>query len=192
VLIRLIDLSLLKISIGLIRLEIVAGWSYRHSPEDAEVARSSQELNEHTYEIRFKAAQSERQSGIPRAGAVTVVNPLRISRRILFSERYRPLVRQRPRQHEVRRCGSPMNNLPLAVDLDHGPVGLHVDDLAPAKPPDEPGALEVIKRARWMAPKQARGIPAELGSALGISIRTRCRCFRVYGLERGKMNFAPG
>jgi hypothetical protein len=60
-----------------------------------------------------------------------------------------------------------MNDLPLAIDLDHGPVGVHVDDLAPAEPPDEPGALEVIKRAPWMASKQARGIPAEVGSAHG-------------------------
>jgi hypothetical protein len=46
------------------------------SSEDAEAARSSQELNEHTYEIRIKAAQSERRSDIPGAAAVTIVNPL--------------------------------------------------------------------------------------------------------------------
>ena len=35
------------------------------SSEDAEAARSSQEFNEHTYEIHIKAAQSEQRSDIP-------------------------------------------------------------------------------------------------------------------------------
>ena|SRR5215467_12087620 len=57
------------------------------SSEDAEVAESSQELNEHTYEIRNKTAQSKRRSDIPGAAAVTVANPLPASVAGFFFQR---------------------------------------------------------------------------------------------------------
>jgi hypothetical protein len=33
------------------------------------------------------------------------------------------------------------------------PSDYMADDRAPAEPPDEPGALQVVQRARWMAGK---------------------------------------
>jgi hypothetical protein len=34
-----------------------------------------------------------------------------------------------------------MDDLLLAVDLDHRPVGVHADNLAGAEAPEQPGAL---------------------------------------------------
>jgi hypothetical protein len=59
-----------------------------------------------------------------------------------------------------------MDNLLLAVDLDHGPVGVHVGDLAAAEPPHQPGALQVFHRAPRMTCEHTRGVPAEISGAL--------------------------
>jgi hypothetical protein len=60
-----------------------------------------------------------------------------------------------------------MNDLPLTVDLDHGPVGVHADDLAAADAPEQARTLQVIQRAPWMTCEQTLGVPAEASGALG-------------------------
>jgi len=50
----------------------------------------------------------------------------------------------------------------LAVDLDHGPVGVHLGDLAAGDALHQTGAGQVIQRAHGMTSEQGVGIPAEV------------------------------
>ena len=60
-----------------------------------------------------------------------------------------------------------MDDLLLAVDLDHRPVGVHADDPAAGEAPEQTGAVEVIEGACWVTSEQARGVPAEVGRSFG-------------------------
>ena len=60
-----------------------------------------------------------------------------------------------------------MEDVPLPVDLDRRPVGVHLGDLAAGDAPHQTGTVEVIQRARWMTSEQGVGIPAEAGGTLG-------------------------
>jgi hypothetical protein len=88
-------------------------------------------------------------------------------------------IRQSPRHHKADRRGTPMDDVLLAVDLDHRPVGVHADDLAPADAPEKPGALQTIERAPWMTCEQARGVPAQQSDALGPVRRGGDECLAI-------------
>jgi hypothetical protein len=60
-----------------------------------------------------------------------------------------------------------MDDVLLAIDLDHRPVGVHGDDPAAGEAPQQTGALQVIKRAYWMTSEQGGSVPAQVGGPVG-------------------------
>jgi len=88
----------------------------------------------------------------------------------MFHRSSQPSCRSRfpssPRQHEAGE-GRLWDDLLLAVDLDHRPIGVHGDDPAAGEAPEQTGAVEVIEGPCWMTSKQARGVPAEVGRSFG-------------------------
>ena len=87
-----------------------------------------------------------------------------------------------PRQHEVGRRGSPMDDVLHAVDLDRRPVVCMAVILPPEMRHSRPASFRVVQRARWMTSKQGQRILAEVGGTLSPAaaamyglVEVRCR-----------------
>ena len=92
---------------------------------------------------------------IPPFGCATVVSQRAVFINHLWSEPVGSPTRipcraepSPPRQHEVGRRGTPMDDALRPVDLDHCPVRVHGDDPAAGDAPQQTGAVQVVQRAR--------------------------------------------